>query len=382
MKELFKEHVFGAKVREVYDFMADFAEYEENEFEDYPGLSCYLEIITDYERDNAATIEYKVDYKLVITVSVDMYDFGKSETFVTDKQLAEIKFRKEGKCNCKTEFWVETELSEWSNKGSNTWDVPKKLGKRCLESYWQFLIQEWNDRLASKDDNQQESDKVGASEPISQNLSGSKKFVFDTSPGNFEKGLRRCSNQMVSLDMHRFTWETMEPKPGINLELIGFLAPTFSDGHKGFMRIQVLEDSPRLIKVQVDYQAEDKPAMLQFEELLEELDKLGRFWITQESKEEVDTGPNNDGDFTVDEVISLIDSGIFDGCKMDRDTIKKTIEAILWLVENTTDRLTVQAVAKRVNYSREHYYNFRAGCNEIGIKKINGIDVIRLRKNN
>jgi hypothetical protein len=88
------------------------------------------------------------------------------------------------------------------------------------------------------------------------------------------------------------------------------------------------------------------------------------------------------GDYQSDEIIKLIEKGAFDGCEIDRETAIQLVKAIEWLSDNPPQKFTVIAITEKAQCTRQHYYNFRKGCEKAGVQKIRNIDVISVRSNN
>jgi hypothetical protein len=162
---------------------------------------------------------------------------------------------------------------------------------------------------------------------------------------------------------------------------MGFYSSGLLGDHEGFIKIQVSDYPPEQIDVTCEWAAYSEAANRFFEQLMKELDRLGQLWLKADS-EPINNKTSENDDYQPEEVIKLIQQGGFDGCGIERKTAIATVEAIVWLMENSVEKLTAQAIAKEAGYQREHYYNFRKGCIKAGIKKIKGIDVISVRKNN
>ena len=71
MRELFKEHTFEAKVRDVYDFIMEH-DVEEVEYENYPDFYCCCELFRIYKRKNISSHKGKPIYGIGINVNVGL----------------------------------------------------------------------------------------------------------------------------------------------------------------------------------------------------------------------------------------------------------------------------------------------------------------------
>lgn len=364
MRELFKEHIFEAKVRDVHDFIIDSLHFFDEEQEDYPGLSFDCVPRTDYIKAASKSAK-KTPYYIMLNVQVSCLE----QTNVVDSDVAEIKFTRLKANKTKAELYLETDSQRWFKQDKQNWDMPVDFGISCLASSWQDLIDLWN-----KPHHQDTPPLQNGSDLVRR------EFIFDTTPRNFEKILKKCS-QSISF-FSSCDWESMVPKEGVELELVGFYKDSVLDEIDGVIKIQVSHYSSEQIQVLAENNTLSNSYTKFFDELMIKLDRLGKLWLKDEAEITHETINDKRSDYQPEEVIELIQNGVFDGCGMEKETAIATVKAILWLAENTDDKLTVQAIADKANYQREHYYSFRKGCIQAGIEKIKSINVITVRKNN